>query len=113
MSSVRPGQAEFRVAVYGTVFAARADAVRQLTVGDHLILVPDAPDVEAPLVWVSARGGEVVGHLSPDVSAWMVPAMLDGARYGAEVAHLGGEEVESWKRLVVVVRRHPVPVTRD
>lgn len=104
MSSILPGTEEFRTNVYGTVFAGRAAVVRRLRVGDRLILVPDPADVENPVVWVHAQGGDVVGHLSPDVSSWMVPWMLGGAVCGASVASVAGDDVASWKRLVVAVR---------
>jgi hypothetical protein len=53
---------------------------------------------------VHARGGDVVGHLSPDVNAWLAPWMLAGRCYGAEVAQVRGDDVASWKRLVITVR---------
>jgi hypothetical protein len=105
MSSVLPGTEVFSTPVYGTVFARRTETVHRLRAGDRLILVPDPPGAEPSMVWVHARGGDVVGHLSPDVSAWLAPWMLAGACYGAEVAVLQGDDVASWKRLVITVRR--------
>ncbi|HEY2064443.1 MAG TPA: hypothetical protein VGG84_00675 [Gemmatimonadaceae bacterium] len=105
MSSILPDTPHFETPVYGTVFAERAAVVRRLREGDHLILVPDAPGVQDPSVWVHAPGGDVVGHLSPDVNAWMAPRMLGGARYGACVRSVGEPETVSWKRLVIAVRR--------
>jgi hypothetical protein len=104
MSAIPPGSREFRTPVYGTVFANRSAVVRRLNAGDRLILVPDPPGTDNPHVWVHAPGGDVVGHLSPDVSSWLVRWMLGGARYGAEVTHLGGGDEASWKRLVITVR---------
>lgn len=104
MSSILPGTEEFRTNVYGTVFARRASVVHRLHVGDRLILVPDPPGTDNPAVWVHAPGGDVVGHLSPDVNSWMVPWMLGGGRCGATVASVSGDEVASWKRLVITVR---------
>jgi hypothetical protein len=104
MSSILPGTDEFRTPVYGTVFGRRADVVKRLHVGDRLILVPDPPGTDPPTVWVHARGGDVVGHLSPDVNAWLAPWMLAGRCYGAEVADVRGDDVASWKRLVITVR---------
>lgn len=104
MSSILPGTEEFQTNVYGTVFGARAAVVRRLRPGDRLILVPDPPGTDNPAVWVHAPGGDVVGHLSPDVNSWMVPWMLVGGRCGATVASVRGNEVASWKRLVVTVR---------
>ena len=105
MASILPDAAHFETPVYGTVFAERAAVLRRLKEGDQLILVPDPPGVEEPSVWVHAIGGDVIGHLSPDINAWMVPRMLGGARYGARVQSVGEPETESWKRLVIAVRR--------
>jgi hypothetical protein len=46
----------------------------------------------------------VIGHLSPDLNAWLVPWMLAGHRCHAVVAHVGGADVASWKRLIIEVR---------
>lgn len=105
MSSILPDSPRFEATVYGSIFAKRAAAVARLSPGDTLILVPDPPGVENPSVWVHAPGGDVVGHLAPDISRWMVPRMNDGARYGAEVLRIGAPGTESWKRLVIDVRR--------
>ncbi len=91
----------FRTAVLGTVFANRADVVHRLQPGDRLILVPDPPDAEIPAVWVHAAGGDVVGHLPLQVAAWLAPWMLAGGCCGAWVEKVGGDEVGSWRRLVV------------
>jgi len=105
MSSILPGAREFLTPVYGTVFGQRTEVVHRLKEGDPLILVPDPPEIDQPNVWVHARGGDVVGHLSPDVNTWLAPRMIDGARYGARVRHIGEPGTESWKRLVISVRR--------
>jgi len=105
MSAILPDTPRFETPVYGTVFAARASVVQRLKEGDHLILVPDPPGVDEPSVWVHAPGGDVVGHLSPDVNAWMAPRMIRGTRYAAEVSSVGAPDTESWKRLVIEVRR--------
>ena len=78
--------------------------VRRLRAGDVLILVPDPPGTDEPSVWVHAPGGDVVGHLSPDVNAWLVPWMLEGGRCSAVVAHVAGDDVASYKRLIITVR---------
>jgi hypothetical protein len=104
MSSILPGTREFETPVYGTVFARRNDTVHRLAVGDPLILVPDPPGTDEPNVWVHAPGGDVVGHLAPDINAWLVPWMLDGCRCGGVVTHVGGDDVASYKRLIITVR---------
>lgn len=105
MSSILPGAERFETPVYGTVFGGRAAVVARLHPGDRVILVPDPPGVDEPSVWVHATGGDVIGHLSPDVNRWMVQAMLDGARYGARVHTIGEQGTASWKRLVIAVAR--------
>ena len=105
MSSILPGAEEFNTAVYGTVFGRRTEVVHRLNAGDRLILVPDPPGTEPPTVWVHARGGDVVGHLSPDVNSWLAPLMLAGYRYEGEVWLVRGDYAASWKRLVISVRR--------
>ena len=104
MSSILPGSPEFQTPVYGTVFGHRPDVLHRLREGDRLILVPDPDGVVDPGVWVHAPGGDVVGHLSPDVNTWLVPVMLAGARYGAVVSCVRDETVVSWRRLVITVR---------
>ena len=104
MSSILPGTKEFDTPVYGTIFGRRTDVVHRLHEGDQLILVPDPPGTDDPSVWVHAPGGDVVGHLSPDVNAWLVPWMLRGGRCGAVVTHIGGDDVASYKRLIITVR---------
>lgn len=103
MSNITPGTEQFQTHVYGTVFGDRAGVVGRLHPGDPLILVPDPPGTDEPSVWVHAAGGDVVGHLSPDINRWLVPLMLAGRRCGAEVTTVAGPEVASWKRLVITV----------
>lgn len=105
MSSILPDTPQFETPVYGTVFAERPAAVQRLKEGDQLILVPDPPGVEQPSVWVHAPGGAVVGHLSPDVNAWMAPRMIGGVCYRARVKRVAEPATASWKRLVIAVRR--------
>ncbi len=104
MSSILPGSDAFQTPVYGTVFARRSEVVHRLNEGDRLILVPDPPGAYPPTVWVHAQGGDVVGHLSPDVNSWLAPSMLSGFCYAAEVAAVRGDEVASYKRLLITVR---------
>jgi hypothetical protein len=104
MSSILPGTREFDTAVYGTVFGRRTDALHRLAPGDQLILVPDPPGTDEPNVWVHAPGGDVVGHLAPDINAWLVPWMLDGGRCGGVVAQVRADDVASYKRLIITVR---------
>ena len=104
MSSILPGSPEFRTPVYGTVFGARPAVVNRLHEGERVILVPDPPGTAPANVWVHAIGGDVIGHLSPDVNSWLVPWMLAGECYTAEITRLAGDDVASWKRLEITVR---------
>ncbi|HEY9226240.1 MAG TPA: hypothetical protein VIP11_06320 [Gemmatimonadaceae bacterium] len=104
MGSIVPGTREFEAHVYGTVFGQRADVLHRLRPGDQLILVPDPPGTDEPSVWVHASGGDVVGHLSPDLNAWLVPWMLGGGRCSAVVTRIAGDDVASYKRLTITVR---------
>ena len=81
------------------------EVLHRLRPGDRLILVPDPPGTEPLWVWVHARGGDLIGHLSPDVSDWLAPEMLAGECYSAEVTAVRGNDVASWKRLTITVRR--------
>jgi hypothetical protein len=93
----------FRTEVHGTVFGSRGEIVHRLHEGDQLILVPDPPGADEPAVWVHARGGDVVGHLPPSVAERLAPWMLRGGRAGAYVARLHGDDVASWRRVVIEV----------
>jgi hypothetical protein len=104
MPAILPETSEFQTPVYGTVFANRSAVLRRLTPGAALILVPDPPGIDDPTVWVHAAGGDVIGHLSPDLSSWLVPWMLAGHSCRAVVARVGGADVASWKRLIIDVR---------
>src|SRR5436189_5416893 len=107
MSRILPDARQFDVAVYGTIFGGRLVAVQRLKAGDRLILVPDPSGVVSPSVWVHATGGDVTGHLSPDINLWLVPKMLAGYRYSGFVKAVAGEGTESWKRLMITVTRLP------
>lgn len=102
--TLRPPHAErFTTAVHGTVFGQRTEVVHRLKLGDYLILVPDPPGTDEPAVWVHAPGGDVVGHLSPTIAAWLAPWMLAGGRCSAQVEKVGSDAVESWRRLLIRV----------
>ena len=96
----------FRAAVLGTVFGERAAVVQRLHAGDRLILVPDPPGAQIPAVWVHAEGGDVVGHLSLQIAAWLAPWMFAGGRCSASVDKVGTADIESWRRLVVRIACH-------
>lgn len=105
MSSILSGAHHFETAVYGTVFADRSAALARVHAGDALILVPDPADVDPPNVWVHAPGGDVLGHLAPDINKWLSVLMLGGVRYRATTLSVGTEGTESWRRLIIRVDR--------
>ena len=107
MTLVPPYAERFTTAVQGTIFARRQEVVHRLKHGDYLILVPDPPGADEPAVWVHAPGGDVVGHLSPTIGAWLAPWMLAGGRCSARVEKVGSDEVASWRRLVIRVHCRP------
>ena len=93
----------FRTTVHGTVFGTRATHLDDLAVGEELVLIPDPPGEEEPAVWVHLRGGDPVGHLPPEISAWLAPWLLHGGVASATTVKIGGSDVPSWKRLVIEV----------
>jgi hypothetical protein len=97
----------FRTTVHGTVFARRTQTLRDAVAGDELLLIPDPPDADEPAVWVHVRGGDPLGHLPPEINAWLAPWMLRGGAASATVLRIGGSEVPSWKRLLIEVRCRP------
>ncbi|MBI2797335.1 MAG: hypothetical protein HYX65_11605 [Gemmatimonadetes bacterium] len=106
MALAAPPYPDFDTPVLGTIFAARMDVVRRLQAGDRLILVPDPPEAQIPAVWVHAAGGDVIGHLPLQIAAWLAPWMLEGGRCGATVQKVSGDDVASWRRLVIAVHCH-------
>lgn len=94
----------FRTTVHGTVFGARAGHLDEVAAGDELLLIPDPPGGdEPPEVWVHAKGGDPLGHLPPEINAWLAPWLLRGGTAHATAVKVGGVEVPSWKRLVIEV----------
>ena len=87
--------------------------------GAKMLDLAEAVHIDAPLtdVWRVVtdvrRHPELAGPKSitkaidfdgPDVNSWLVPSMFGGERYTAEVSRIGGDDVASWKRLVITVR---------
>jgi hypothetical protein len=93
----------FRTTVHGTVFGERAHHVAEIEAGDPLVLIPDPPFEEEPAVWVHLPGGDPLGHLPPEINAWLAPWLLRGGRASATAVKVGGVDVPSWKRLLIEV----------
>jgi hypothetical protein len=96
--------ATFRSTVHGTVFGERSAHLDTLEPGDRLILIPDPPFEEDPAVWVHIPAGDPIGHLPPEINAWLAPWLLRGGAASAVTVRVKGAEVPSWKRLVIEVR---------
>ncbi len=93
----------FRTTVHGTVFGRRAAHLDALEAGDRLVLIPDPPGGDDPAVWVHLQAGDPVGHLPPEINAWLAPWMMCGGVASAVTVRVGGSDVPSWKRLLIEV----------
>ena len=94
----------FYATVHGTVFGDRARRVDELDPGEELVLLPDPPGTEEPGVWVHRHGGDLIGHLPPEIEGWLAPWMLRGGRATATAVRVSGREVPSWRRVLLEVR---------
>jgi hypothetical protein len=93
----------FRATVHGTVFCERSSHLERVRPGDDLILIPGPPLDDAPGVWVHLPGGDLIGHLPPEIEAWLTPWMLNGGRATARALRVSGDDVPSWRRLLIEV----------
>lgn len=93
----------FRSTVHGTVFCNRATHLEQLRPGDELLLVPGPPVEDDPGVWVHLPGGDVVGHLPPEIECWLARWLLAGGRARARAVKVRGQDQPSWRRLLLEV----------
>jgi hypothetical protein len=93
----------FRATVHGTVFCERARHLSKLHAGDELLVLPGPPCDDDPGVWVHLPAGDLIGHLPPEIEAWLAPWMLRGGRAIAHAVKVEGEEVPSWRRLLIEV----------
>jgi hypothetical protein len=89
--------------VHGTVFGERAGHLQRVSAGDDLLLLPGPPIEDEPGVWVHLPGGELIGHLPPEIEAWLSPWMLRGGRAVARAVRVSGADVPSWRRLLIEV----------
>lgn len=94
----------FFATVHGTVFCDRPSRVATLCAGDELVLLPGPPVDDEPGVWVHCPGGGVIGHLPPEIELWLGPWMLRGGSATATAIRVSGEEVPSWRRVLLEVR---------
>ncbi len=97
--------AVFRATVHGLAFADRSRHLERVDTGARLLLIPDPPDARLEQVWVHLPGDDPdpLGHLPHEIGRWLAPWMRGGGRAGARALRVGGEEIPSWKRLLVGV----------
>jgi len=98
--------ATFRTSVHGTIFGDRTERMETLKEGDPLVLIPDPPMEDDPLVWVHLDSGDPVGHLPPEICSWLAVWLLRRGKATATAVSIHGPEVPSWKRLIVEVHCH-------
>ncbi len=94
----------FFATVHGTVFGDRFSRVDDVREGDELTLLPDPPVVDTPGVWVHGPAGDVIGHLPPEIGFWLAPWMLRGGSAKARAVRVSGEDVPSWRRVLLEIR---------
>lgn len=68
-----------------------------------MVLVPGPPVDDEPGVWVHLPGGDLVGHLPPEIECWLARWLLAGGTARARAVKVRGEEEPSWRRLLVEV----------
>lgn len=90
--------------MHGTVFGERSRNVDALEAGEELVLLPDPPVTDDPGVWVHDRQGDLIGHLPPEIEAWLGPWLLRGGSARAVAVRVSGDDVPSWRRLLIEVR---------
>lgn len=95
--------ASFRATVHGTVFGDRAAVVDRLCEGEELLVLPGPPTDDEPGVWLHRCGGDLVGHLPPEIELWLAPWLLRGGSARARAVHVRGQDAPSWRRLVIEV----------
>lgn len=102
-SAAPPPPTQFRATVHGTIFCNRHRHLARLHEGDELFLIPDPPIEDDPSIWVHMPGGDPVGHLPPEIEAWLAPWMLRGGSATARAVRVAGTEEPSWRRLLIEV----------
>jgi hypothetical protein len=94
---------QFRTTVHGMIFAGRDKHLQSLVTGESLYLIPDLPDQEEPGVWVHREGGDLLGHLPPEVGFWLGPWLLNGGGVNARAIKIYGSDVPSWRRFLLEI----------
>ena len=95
--------ATFRTTVHGVVFGTRAEQLAEVREGDPLVLIPDPPMEDDPMVWVHRGTGDPLGHLPPEINQWLAVWLLRGGKATAVAVRVHGTDVPSWRRLLIEV----------
>ncbi|MGH7483054.1 MAG: hypothetical protein ACRELV_12940 [Longimicrobiales bacterium] len=93
----------FRATVHGTIFCDRSRQVDRVSPGEELLLLSDPPGEDDPGIWVHHRDGDLIGHLPPEIGAWLAPWVQGGGCATARVLRVDGRDVPSWRRLLIEV----------
>lgn len=93
----------FRATLHGTVFSGRERHLDDMEVGESLLLRPSLPVEVTAQVWVHLENGELVGHLPAEIADWLAPWLQAGGLARARALRVSGEEVPSWRRVLVEV----------
>ena len=94
----------FTATVHGTVFCDRAKHLNRLRAEDEVYLIPGPPVDDPPGIWVHLPGGDLLGHLPPEIESWLAPWMLEGGRATARVRKVESDDMPSWRRLLIEVQ---------
>lgn len=93
----------FRSTLHGSVFAGRDRHLDEVREGDAVALLADPPGQDDPEVWVHLQKGDPIGHLPPEISGWLCPWMQGGGKVHATAVTVRGDDVPSWRRVVLEV----------
>ena len=105
-----PAATVFRSTVHGLAFAGRTRHLRELRRGAELVVLSSPPGPPPAEVWIHLKDGDPLGHLPPEIAAWLCPWIHNGGHAKAKVLKVGDENVPTWKRLLIEVSCSELPV---
>lgn len=95
---------QFRATVHGIAFADRERHLDGLSEGDRLVLMADPPTgTRRPGIWIHLPSGDPIGHLPPEIAAWLWPWLRQGGEAEVRALRVHGSEAPSWRRLMIEV----------